>query len=136
MVYRNRPRLLGVFVRPKQQLRMATIIVCATWLVNGALLAFLIYDLDYLSPVWLTAYIFIATTVLSVFTFLTGVVISHRIFGPIVSMKRHIASLREGQYTARLQMRESDDLVELKDALNDLAAALEARHGAGPRLPS
>jgi signal transduction histidine kinase len=135
-VYRNRPTLSGFFVRPRQQLRLAFLVVTGLFLVNSLLAALLIYDIDNLTPGWIVGYVLLATIVLSLYVVAAGMIISHRIFGPIVSLKRHIASLREGQYTARLQLRQTDDLAELKDALNDLAVALENRHGSGPRIPS
>jgi signal transduction histidine kinase len=60
--------------------------------------------------------------------FAVGVRLSHRIYGPIVPINRFIEALSSGEYTARIALRKGDDMIELKDALNRLAEALEKRH--------
>ncbi len=135
-VYRNRPSIMGMIVRPRQQMRAAVAFIAGAWVVNLSLIAVLLWDYENLSKETIGLYILAATVMLSLYGLLTGVILTHRIFGPIVSLKRHLASLREGQYSARLQIRETDDLTELKDAVNDLAEALEQRHGSGQRAPS
>ena len=56
-----------------------------------------------------------------------GVRLSNRIYGPLVPMLRHIQNLKQGIYSSRVVLRQNDELIELRDALNELAAALEAR---------
>ena len=128
-VYRNRQTVLGLVVRPRQQMRLAMFFIAATWAAHACLM--IVFD-DFDAGVYLA----VSAFSLSVFALVSGVVLSHRLFGPLISIKRHIASLREGQYSARLQLRENDDLAEIKDSLNDLAAALEQRHGPGTKSPS
>jgi signal transduction histidine kinase len=53
---------------------------------------------------------------------------SHRIFGPLVPISRHIAELRKGNYSSRVMLRKKDEMLDLKDILNQLAADLQARH--------
>lgn len=132
-IYRNRQTLIGLVVRPRQQMRAALVFIVGTWIVLGVLLwALLKYPLSEGEIIWAVVS---AAAVLTVFALLTGIVLSHKLFGPLISIKRHIAALREGQYSARLQIRRDDDLGEMRDALNDLAEALENRHGPG-RTPS
>ncbi len=57
--------------------------------------------------------------------FLIWLKISHRIFGPLVPLTRHIKELQNGNYSSRAMLREGDFLIELKDELNLLAENLE-----------
>lgn len=56
-----------------------------------------------------------------------GVKLSHRIYGPIVQIRKHVQKLREGDYSSRVQLRDHDHFVELADDLNDLAADLQTK---------
>jgi signal transduction histidine kinase len=56
-----------------------------------------------------------------------GVRLSNRIYGPLVPLLRHIQNLKQGVYSSRVVLRQNDELTELRDALNELAANLEAR---------
>ena len=135
-IYRNRKTILGLVVRPRQQMRMAMSFIVAAWIVHLILLGVLVPNWAQLSQVEVSLLILLSASLLSVFSLVAGILLSHRFFGPLVSIKRQIASLREGQYSSRLQLRSTDELTEVKDSLNDLAAALEARHGPGNKAPS
>jgi len=135
-VYKNRQTLVGFIVRPKQQARTAIVFIGATWVMHLVLMAVMIPNLSQLDEFTITVYLIFSALFLSVFALVTGFVLSHRMYGPIVSIKRHIAHLREGNYSARLNLRQTDDMSELRDALNDLAGALESRHGSGKKSPS
>lgn len=55
-----------------------------------------------------------------------GVVLSHRIFGPMVSIQRHVIEMNNGNYKSRVKLRKKDEFQDLANALNDLAARLES----------
>ena len=63
--------------------------------------------------------------ILAAVTISIGVALSHRIFGPIVPLKRHVESLIEGKYQSRVQLRKKDEFQDLAVELNRLAANLE-----------
>ncbi len=65
--------------------------------------------------------------ILAAVTISIGVALSHRIFGPIVPLKRHVESLIDGKYHSRVQLRKKDEFQDLAFELNRLAANLE--HG-------
>ncbi|HMN67025.1 MAG TPA: HAMP domain-containing protein [Bdellovibrionales bacterium] len=130
--YVNRQTILGLIVRPRQQVRIALVFIAGTWVVLLGLIAVL-WAGDEPSSGFTIRLMVCAGTLLSLYAVLAGFYLNHRVFGPIVSLKRFMASLREGDYTARLQLRSTDDLGELRDSLNDLAEALEKRHGPGKR---
>lgn len=59
--------------------------------------------------------------------------ITHKYYGPIVSINRFVDGLTEGDYSQRVTIRKGDELAGLVSKLNLLANALEERHGAGDR---
>lgn len=59
-----------------------------------------------------------------------AILVTHKFVGPQVALKRHIAKLKAGNYASECRLRKDDELQELADELNELAEALEQRHGA------
>ena len=55
----------------------------------------------------------------------TGVKLSHRIYGPIVQIRKHVTNLIQGDTTSRIHLRDHDHFVELGDELNELAEKLQ-----------
>ena len=55
--------------------------------------------------------------------------LTHRYYGPLVSIERFIEELSSGNYTSRVNIRNKDELQELAKKLNKLAEELEKRHG-------
>lgn len=56
---------------------------------------------------------------------------THRYYGPLVSIERFVDEISAGQYAKRVKIRQGDELQRLCDKLNDMAASLERRHGSG-----
>lgn len=56
---------------------------------------------------------------------------THRYYGPLVSIQRFIESMEKGDYSKRCKIRTKDELHDLTDQLNRMAVALEKRHGKG-----
>lgn len=54
---------------------------------------------------------------------------THRIFGPLVSIERFVDQIARGQYDRRVKIRKRDDLQRLAEKLNIMAEQLEKRHG-------
>lgn len=55
--------------------------------------------------------------------------LTHRYYGPLVSIERFVDDVAQGRYSQRVKIRQKDELQRLTDKLNDMAAALEKRHG-------
>ena len=55
--------------------------------------------------------------------------LTHRYYGPLVSIERFIEEISKGKYKNRVKIRQKDELQRLADRLNDMAASLEKRHG-------
>ncbi len=64
-------------------------------------------------------------------SFLLGIVLSHRTFGPLVRIKHFVEQLQTGNYSARLKFRDRDHLGELAGMFNELADTLEKKHAVG-----
>jgi len=71
------------------------------------------------SAVLLAGYVFVVLAV--------SIGYLHRLLGPTVAIERHLRKLRNGDYTARIALRDGDHLYAgLASQLNDLASQLEA----------
>lgn len=57
----------------------------------------------------------------------TGVRLSHRIYGPIVQIRKHVANLINGDFSSRVHLRDRDHFVELSEDLNLLAEKLQGK---------
>ncbi|MDD1422609.1 HAMP domain-containing protein [Dolichospermum sp. ST_sed1] len=55
--------------------------------------------------------------------------LTHRYYGPLVSVERLVENLTQGRYNSRIQVRGSDELQRLVAKLNVLAENLEKKHG-------
>jgi signal transduction histidine kinase len=58
--------------------------------------------------------------------------LTHRYYGPLVSIERFIEGFAAGDYKRRCKIREKDELHDLVMKLNHMAEQIERRHGAGP----
>lgn len=54
---------------------------------------------------------------------------THRIYGPLVSVERFVHDMAQGNYKRRINIRSGDELQRLAAKLNAMAEALEKRHG-------
>jgi methyl-accepting chemotaxis protein len=57
------------------------------------------------------------------------IVLSHRIAGPLYRVEKVLKEIGLGDFTTRVNLRRTDQLTELKEALNSLLEALDARMG-------
>lgn len=60
-----------------------------------------------------------------IITLVVSIRYTHRIYGPLVSIHRYLDGLLAGEKPATLKLRESDQLKELAEKLNSLAARLD-----------
>lgn len=64
-----------------------------------------------------------------------GVILTHRLVGPMIPIRRLIAQLNEGQFGVQGRLRTKDDYQELMSDLNKLSASLAAKYGASTSQP-
>ena len=55
--------------------------------------------------------------------------LTHRYYGPLISINRFVEQIGAGDYTKRVKIRERDELHDLVEQLNAMADTLEKRHG-------
>lgn len=68
-----------------------------------------------------SAFFGMAILLLSIFT-------AHRIGGPFIALKRTMAQIEKGDWTARLRFRRYDKLEDVEQAFNSMMDALQTRH--------
>jgi len=61
-----------------------------------------------------------------------GVILTHRIAGPVYRMERHLEALARGENPGECRIRKDDEFQELCTRLNEAVRALEARRPATP----
>ena len=54
-----------------------------------------------------------------------GIRLSHRIYGPMVQIRKHVTNLIRGDFTSRIHLRDHDHFVELSEDLNQLAEKMQ-----------
>lgn len=62
-----------------------------------------------------------------------AMIVSHRIYGPLVPISKFLQEIKSGNYSARVAVRKEDQLQDLVTQLNEVAEALEARHNENRR---
>lgn len=61
-----------------------------------------------------------------------GIILTHRLIGPMVPIRRLIQQLSEGQYGIQGRLRTKDDYQDVMNDLNRLSLKLSERHGNQP----
>jgi signal transduction histidine kinase len=82
------------------------------------------------APVWLlVAGMIVVYFILQAFAFVLGLLMSHKIFGPLVAIRNFVNEIKAGNYSNRVNLRKQDDpqLLALADALNSLADSLASK---------
>ncbi|MEY4630251.1 MAG: hypothetical protein RIQ81_371 [Pseudomonadota bacterium] len=59
--------------------------------------------------------------------------LTHRYYGPLVSIERFVEEIKRGNYAQRVRIRRGDELHGLVNSLNAMAEHLEKRHGKNSR---
>lgn len=144
---KSKRQLSTIIINPKQQLRVVVYFLITFTAVTASLMWYFIasmkntllslqtmyaIDSELIDFLGKYLYSFIGVLIFSMTVCcLIGIIIwlrlSHRIFGPLVPISRHIVELQNGNYSSRVQLRKDDFMVELKDELNLLAEKLEKK---------
>ncbi|MGZ3721962.1 MAG: HAMP domain-containing protein [Bdellovibrionales bacterium] len=63
------------------------------------------------------------------FAFILGLIVTHKVFGPLVPIQRFLTEIKNGNYSSRIQLRTKDEprLQEIAKSLNELAEFLEKK---------
>lgn len=145
---RARRSYRNLLIKPSNQLRLAILFavlsffsLCITIFVTTMYFSFILQQVDSrntlmkLDPTIVTKLVIPAVITVFLIAFLTSafmvaltIAYSHRLYGPLIPLLRHINSLKNGNYSTRVVLRKNDELREVMLALNDLATTLEERH--------
>lgn len=74
-----------------------------------------------------TIMLFAALGVLVVALWFAGIVITHKVAGPVYKMKRQIRDLQKGNFKVPSPLRKGDELKSFFDAFNDMVESLRTR---------
>lgn len=141
----NRRKLSGLIVRPRAQLKYALSMTGASVVITIFLVVSVALSFKSLMQRWgdmaevdpELAVVFNNSLVPGMMELIGAVVLvavlmvilliksSHRFYGPIVPIQRHIESLIKGDYSSRINLRKGDELVEIGESLNKLAETLQ-----------
>ncbi len=144
----SRRPVSGRLVRPRQQLKYAMVLVCGGIVAQSVIIGSVVYFMSasiksiaanyHLDPevgavitnsiTSSLVLIMLVATAVAMAAILIGIKLSHRIYGPMIPFRRHIDELKDGNFSSRIRLRKDDDLLEIRDALNDLAITLEERY--------
>jgi HAMP domain-containing protein len=135
---KKRRSLRNILISPESQIRYGAIYLAMTIVANLAVTAFGLNLYYY----WvnnsgggtiLLAMIIggcvVVTLAMYAFAFLLGLMITHKIFGPIIPIQRTLNQLKAGEYSARVTLRKTDEIQMklLAESINELAAQLEKK---------
>jgi len=67
------------------------------------------------------------------FIFWGSIVFSHRIAGPLPKIYQALKNIGDGNFDVKLTLRKRDELRDLADHINDMAARLRQKEEKGPR---
>lgn len=141
---KNQRQIKNILVNPGIQFRLfvpyLVMLAIATLLLNGVLF-FIVSTVYQVFPDMtpeqsdelnrtLFRSVIVSAVGLSIMAFLGFVlttVLSHRLLGPLVPIRRHIQKLIEGRYEDRLRLRKKDELHFLADDINALTEKLGER---------
>jgi signal peptidase II len=112
------------FINPRFQLRMAFLLSIVVFLVGFVFIAFGLTFLKQLADGQLINYYLLTSfsvlLFLSVLGFIGGVVLSHRVAGPIYALEKYINASLEGKETA-FKLRDNDEFKELEGIYTKLS---------------
>ncbi len=133
---RNRRKLKNFLINPEQQIHYGTLFLAVSMSVH-AIASGVVYAL-YMA--WREQFISLTQTSLMImiggmvavymllfaFSFVLGLMISHRLYGPLVAFEHHFRKVKNGDFTSRVALRKADDakLKELAEMVNQMTVRL------------
>lgn len=132
----NRRRLRNLLINPEQQIHYGTLFLAVSMCVHAVAtgVVYALYmawrdDVIQLSQMSLLTMIGGMLTVyvlLFAFSFVLGLMISHRLYGPLVAMDHHLTAVEAGDFSSKITLRKLDDekLKEIAEKINRLTDRL------------
>ena len=137
-------RLSGLFIAPDRQVRVALLSVGIGLLFFFAFFGFQLWMfsalLSSLAPLipessnvdraiaesirWIWLVFGVGAVAFTVLVGSVTVVLSHRIYGPIYAIRKHLAAIGKGEFDHRTHLRKNDEFKDVAQDLNALSEAL------------
>jgi len=83
-----------------------------------------IYDFIMSEKRKIIIYLIVLITLLACFLFFMGVVITHKIAGPMMVIKRKMAEVEKGDFEAHVRLRKGDEFRDFADSFNKMLNSL------------
>jgi len=117
--------ILFVFI---SSILTAILVFYTTFTILGGRLAE-VYPQGRLVSIFRSVYLafFVNLVVILPVIFYGSIVFSHRIAGPLPKIYQALQQIGQGQFDVNLTLRKHDELKELAEAINQMAAALKAQ---------
>ncbi|MCM2281022.1 MAG: hypothetical protein NDI61_04165 [Bdellovibrionaceae bacterium] len=149
---RSRRKVKNLIQKPKQQLKYIMYFLATGMMLLLIVFSFVLFTLSNLvntmtqlcgmgedvqaavqqsiMSAWVVfGIVFVAFAAMSV---ATGLLISHRIYGAMVPIRRQAEAILAGDYKARGKLREHDELQDIMTDLNTIAEKLDSKYGSQP----
>lgn len=128
----SRRKLKNLLIFPESQVRYGLVFLTLATITHVALTVIVLKlysgwqtsEGDINAPIWiLLAGLFILYFMLQGFAFTLGLLMSHKVFGPLVPIRKLVEDMKSGKAPTVVVLRKNDDpiLRELADDLNELA---------------
>jgi signal peptidase II len=82
-------------------------------------------DMIYLEVDLITVYLIIFTSIFIAMVMGIGIIVSHRIAGPMVAFQRTFDLIRKGDEKARLELRPNDEFRDIAAVFNDMVDQIQ-----------
>lgn len=117
-----------LFIAAGGALVTGLVVFYTTYFILGEKLA-RVYPQGQLIPVFRAVHLALLVSIAGVlpFIFYASLVFSHRVAGPLPKIYRVLRAIGEGQFDQKLVLRQKDELRDLADVINDMAAKLKQR---------
>lgn len=132
----NRRKIKNLLINPEQQIHYGTLFLAVSIGVHAVAtgLVYALYvgwreDLIEISrsSMWMMiGGMIVVYGLLFVFSFVLGLMISHRLYGPLVNFQNHFQKVKAGDFSSRIVLRKLDDikLKEIAEMVNQMTERL------------
>ena len=128
----SRRKLKNLLIFPESQVRYGLVFLSLATFTHVALTVIVLKlysewqtsEGDVSAPIWvLLVGLFVLYFMLQAFAFVLGLLMSHKVFGPLVPIRKLVEDMKSGKPVTPVVLRKNDEPVmkELADDLNELA---------------
>lgn len=129
-------------IKPKYQLNHAFIVLCAAVISCGVFAQLAMTKVDNLFAAgmtgddlrreiiyWIVVYFYFAAFIIGTLMVVIHVIHSHRVFGSLYAVEKHLENMLKNQTTGPLHMRKHHQVGDVATLLNELAKNIQDNQG-------